>query len=48
MLPGETNPAGANSGVFGAIGGAFLAATILILMTKLFAIQVNTKNGKKS
>ncbi len=35
---------GANSGVFGAIGGAFLAATILILFSKLFAIQ--TKKGK--
>ena len=38
---------GANSGVFGAIGGAFLAATIFILMSKLFALEVNTKNGKK-
>ena len=47
LLPGDTDPAGASSGVFGAIGGAFLAATILILMSKLFVLQVNTKNGKK-
>lgn len=38
---------GANSGVFGAIGGAFLAATILILFSKLLSLEVNTKHGRK-
>ncbi len=39
LKPGDGEPAGANSGVFGAIGGAFLAATILILLSKLFTIK---------
>lgn len=48
LKPGDGNPPGASSGVFGAIGGAFLAASILILLSKLFALQINTKNGKKN
>lgn len=55
FLPSSANN-GASSGVFGAIGGAFLVAAVLILMSKLFnfktskgkAILPNSLNGIKN